>query len=64
DVAATTENLIKRGWSLEYQVGAVGGQPIAAMVRSPAGYRVELVPVTSRPGVEAWLASGRPSGSG
>ncbi|MGH3252783.1 MAG: VOC family protein [Trebonia sp.] len=64
DVEATTESLIERGWSLEYQVGAVGGRPIAAMVRSPAGYRVELVPVTSRPRVEAWLASGRPSGSG
>jgi lactoylglutathione lyase len=63
DVAAAVEGLIGRGWSLEYQVGAVGGDPIAAMVRSPAGYRVELVPVTSRPNVEAWLASG-PSGDG
>jgi hypothetical protein len=58
DVASTTKSLIARGWSLEYQVGAVGGQPIAAMVRSPAGYSVELVPTTSRPRVEAWLASG------
>jgi hypothetical protein len=58
DVEATARSLIARGWSLEYQVGAVGGQPIAAMVRSPAGYRAELVPTTSRPRVEAWLARG------
>ena len=64
DVAATTENLIGRGWSLDYQVGAVGGQPIAAMMRSPAGYGVELVPVTSRPRISAWLASALPSGHG
>jgi hypothetical protein len=56
DVTSTTDALTRLGWTLEYRAGPAGGQ-LVSMLRTPSGYRVELVPAASRPAVEQWLQS-------
>lgn len=59
DVAATTERLLDRGWTLEAASRAPDdGYGAFTYVRSPSGVLVEPVSTVVRPAFEQWWAGG------
>jgi catechol 2,3-dioxygenase-like lactoylglutathione lyase family enzyme len=55
DVMATTDALVAAGWAVEFMGGVLGEDPSISVVRAPNGYRIELVPTSSRSRIEAKL---------
>ena len=59
DVAATTEQLVALGWTLEIaQVRPDDGYGAFSYVRAPTGFLLEPVAVAMRPAFERWWAGG------
>ncbi len=57
--APTPNNLIADGWTLEIAAAAPSdGYGRFSYVRSPSGYLVEPISITSKPRFERWWAGG------
>jgi hypothetical protein len=59
DVAADTESLLSKGWTLEIAAAAPDdGYGRFTYVRSPSGYLAEPISIASKPRFERWWAGG------